>query len=194
MNLLFDFLESIAPLSADLRDYLTLTTKSKAINKKQFLVKAGRVCEHVYFIEKGLVRCFYIDDDREISSWFIKEGQAIIVDSFCNQLPSHVSIQAIEDCQVYYISFRELQSVFHLFPEFNYIGRELVQKHYGSTWEYVYNTKMKKAHERYGYFITNFPDLANRIPLQFLASFLNITPVWLSKIRAKFRFIKLVSF
>lgn len=190
MDLLFKFLESIAPISDELKRHLTLTVKSKTFRRKEFLLKAGRVCEYVFFIETGLVRCFYPTESKDISAWFVKEQGVIINNNFCRQRPSKVSIQAFEDSSVCYLHFRELQSIFQHFPDFNFIGRILLQDQHAVTWDYLDNSRTNNAHGRYSFFIDYFPELANRIPLQFLATFLGITPVWLSKLRSKLRLMK----
>jgi CRP/FNR family transcriptional regulator, anaerobic regulatory protein len=194
MDLLFKFLESIAPISDELKEHLTLTTRMKCFRKKEFLLKAGRVCEHVFFIETGLVRCFYPTEQKDISAWFVKEQGVIINNNFCRQRPSSVSIQAFEDSSVYYLHFKELQYIFEQFPDFNFIARVLMQEQHAVTWDYLDNTRINNAHGRYRFFVDYYPELANRIPLQFLATFLGITPVWLSKIRARLRVLKLFSF
>src|SRR5687768_2806427 len=103
MDLLFKFLESIAPISDELKEHLTLIVKSKTFRRKEFLLRAGRVCEHAFFIETGLARCFYPVEDKDISAWFVKEQEVIINNKFCRQQPSKVSIQAVEGSSVYYI-------------------------------------------------------------------------------------------
>ena len=118
MDLLFKFLESIAPISDELKQHLTLTVKTKTFHRKEFLLKAGRICEHIFFIERGLIRCFYPTKEENISAWFVKDQDVVLINKFCKQRPSKVSIQALEDCEVYYIHFQELQSIFQNFPEF----------------------------------------------------------------------------
>lgn len=193
MDVLFKYLESVGPLSPGLRECLTLTVKTRTLRKKDFLLRAGRICDHVYFIEKGLVRCFYTEEDKQVSYLFVKDEDVIIADGFCEQIPSRAGIQAIENSSVYYISHRELNAIFQLFPEFNLVGRLLMQKQRRFALDYVYNTNLKSAHDRYQYFINNFPELVNRVPWQMVASFLSMTPVWLSEIRSKLRFIKMLS-
>jgi len=63
--------------------------ESKMLKKKEMLLEKGRICKNIFFIEKGLIRCFYLLNEKEVSSWFMKEGDVIIsVESFFKQLPS----------------------------------------------------------------------------------------------------------
>src|SRR5438067_9646520 len=116
MKELLQYLHSIYPLSANLKQYLWDNLKEKEVSRKDYLLKAGRISNYIYFIEKGLIRCFYLKEAIEVSSWFMKEGDVIIsIESFFQQKPSYESIQALEDCILYYISYAQLQFIYHNF-------------------------------------------------------------------------------
>ena len=182
---LFQFLSSIHPLSDPLKQFLFDNLLEIQVPKKHFLLKVGRICHNIYFIQKGLVRCFYIKDDREISSWFMKEGDVIIsVDSFFNQTVSYESIQALEDCTLYYINYKDLQDAYNYFPEFNFIGRVLTEKYYMLSEHRLHSLRMQRAFEKYQYLLHHFPHLVQRVPSKSIASYLGITEETLSRIRA----------
>jgi len=184
MEELLAFLESICPLSDGLKDHLYRILKTRQISKKDYLLRAGHVCRHIFFIKEGLIRCYYTKDDTEICSWFMKEGDvAISVESFFKQKPSYESIQAIEDSIVFYTTYEELQKTYKVFPEFNLIGRVLTEKYYTLSEERLYSMRMKSGMERYQYLLENSPELIQRVPSKYLATYLGITSVWLSKIR-----------
>src|SRR5437868_3676657 len=103
MEELLKFLNSINPLSQHLIEYLARNLKTKNLRKKDFLLKKGHISRDIYFINKGLLRCFYIIDDKEVSSWFMKEGDIIVsVESFFRQIQSYEFIQALDHCVLYY--------------------------------------------------------------------------------------------
>src|ERR1700754_2178851 len=105
METLLDYLHSIHPLSDDLRDHLQSILRMQRFSKKEFLLRNGNTSKQIYFIETGLVRCFYVRDGEEISSWFMKEGDVIIsVESFFQQTSGYENIQPIEDTVVYGIT------------------------------------------------------------------------------------------
>jgi CRP/FNR family transcriptional regulator, anaerobic regulatory protein len=186
MEQLLGFLETIHPLSEGLKIHLSKTIKIKELPKKEFLLKAGHVCREVCFIKKGLLRCFYINEDTEVCSWFMKEGDVIYsVESFLLQRQSYESIQAIEEAIVFYIDYSELQYIYNTYPEFNFIGRVLTEKYYTLSEQRLYSLRMHRADERYSYMMNKFPDLMQRVPLKYLASYMGMTEVWLSKVRAK---------
>jgi len=112
MELLLSYLNSIHELSPPLREHLTGVLRQRSLTKKELLLKAGHVSRYIYFIEKGIFRCFYIRHNQEICSWFMKEGDVIVsVESFFTQKESYESIQALEECVVHCISYDDLQYI-----------------------------------------------------------------------------------
>jgi CRP/FNR family transcriptional regulator, anaerobic regulatory protein len=184
MEALLHCLEIIHPLSDECKEKLFYVVKQKDLSKKELLLKAGHICQHIYFIQRGLLRCFYYRCDVEICSWFMREGDVIVsVESFFKQTVSYESIQALEDCELYYIGYKELQEIYHSFPEFNFIARVLTEKYYCLSEQRLYSIRMMRAIERYEYLLEHHPELVLRVPAKYLASYLGITPEMLSKIK-----------
>lgn len=184
MEQLLNFLSSVYPLSEALKDYLVTHLRQRFILRKEFLLKAGHICKHIYFIESGLLRCFYNKDDTDVSSWFMKEGDVIIsVESFFDQKPSYESIQALEDTLVHYISFQELEHIYHHFLEFNFVGRILVQNYYKLSEQRLFSMRLQTAVERYHFLLENFPELVRRVPTGDIASYLGVSRETLSRIK-----------
>ena len=104
MKELLGFLNAVLPLSDDLNDHLQAIVKFREIRKKDYLLKAGHISRNIYFIQTGLLRCFYIKGENEICSWFMKERDMIVsIESFYDQKESYEYIQALEDCELFYI-------------------------------------------------------------------------------------------
>lgn len=186
MEQLIQFLDSVHPVSENLKDHLRIILKEKRLSKKDYLLKAGHICRTICFIQNGLLRCFYNKGDTEICSWFMKEGDVIVsIESFFHQKESYESIQALEDCTLHYIEYGELQHIYRQFPEFNFTGRLLTEKYYGLWAQQLYGLRMQTAQERYSWLFDNFSDLLLRVPSKYLASYLGITEVTLSKIKSK---------
>jgi CRP/FNR family transcriptional regulator, anaerobic regulatory protein len=184
MEHLLHFLDSIYPMSEECKDYLSSILRVKEIQKKDLLLRAGHICQHIYFISRGLLRCFYFKNDVEICSWFMREGDVMVsVESFFHQATSYESIQALEDSELYYISYKELQQIYRRFPEFNFIARVLTEKYYCLSEQRLYSIRMMRASERYDHILEHHPELILRVPAKYLASYLGITPEMLSKIK-----------
>lgn len=184
MEQLLTLISSIQPLSSELKEHLYQHLKTRELSKKGILLKAGHICRNIYFIEKGLLRCFYHKSDVEVSSWFMKEDDFIIsIESFYQQRESYESIQALEDSVLYYLSYNELQFAYRNFPEFNFIGRILTEKYHELWAQQLYALRMQTAHERYQWLLTNHAELVLRVPGKYIASYLGIEETTLSKIK-----------
>ena len=193
MEQLLHYLNSIHPLSSSLHQHLFSILKVKELSKKGFLLKAGHTCRHIWFVKKGLLRCFYIKGETEVCSWFMKETDVIVsIESFFQQKESYESIQALEDAVLYYIEYSELQSIYRNFPEFNFTGRILLEKYYTLWAQQLYGLRMQPAQDRYKWLMENYPELILRVPAKYLASWLGITEVMLSRIKSKRSFLKIV--
>lgn len=186
MNTLLALLNAVHPLSESLQVYLITTLKEQFIPKKEFLLKTGHVSRRVCYVRSGLLRCFYTVGNEDISAWFMKEQDVIFsVESFLTQQPSTESIQALEDTVVYYISYDELQHIYRHYPEFNFIGRVLTEKYYLLSERRIQSIRMQRSLDRYDHLVAHHPDLVQRVPAKYLATYLGLTEVTLSKIKSK---------
>lgn len=185
MNKLIQFLKSINPISIALEEYLINNLKKQDLKRNEFLLNAGQVCRKIYFIQEGLFRCFYTtDEDKEVDTWFMKEGDVIIsVESFFLQKPSNESIITIEASTVYYIDYESLQFIYKNYLEFNIIGRIVTEQYYVLAEQRLFAIRMKTAKEKYAWLMLNFPDLILRVPSKYLAFYLGISAETLSRMK-----------
>lgn len=186
MEALLHYLDSIRSLSPELKDYLQRVLKERVLHKKEFLLKAGHICRHICFIQQGLFRCFYVREDHDVCSWFMREGDVIIsVESFFDQKESYESIQAIEESLVYFIEYNQLEYAYRQFPEFNFIGRVLLQKYYKLSEQRLYSLRMQRGLDRYDHLIRHHGEIVLRVPSKFIASYLGISEAHFSVIKSK---------
>ena len=186
METLLKHLNTFYPLSTELSDHLTETLRTAKLSKRNFLLKAGHICRNIYFVNKGMLRCFYRREENEICSSFMKEGDLIIsAKSFFTQQPACDYIQALEDSELVYISYNELQSIYRNFPEFNLIARKLFEKYYILSEQRSYILRMQRSYERYSFLMSSYPEIIQRVPSKYIASYLGITDVTLSNIKSK---------
>lgn len=182
-NLLHLF-SSIIPVSSQLEERLSETLQTKTFPKKQLLLKEGQVSNYIYFIEKGYLRSYYINHDKEITGWFMKENDIIIsVNSFFKREPSYENIQTIEESTVHFIHYDELQKIYIEFIEFNIVGRVLTEMYYTLSEERLYGMRSHNAEERLEFLLQKHPEILLRAPLGYIASYLGITSETLSRIR-----------
>ena len=184
MHRLFQLLNAIYPLSEELVDYLSKKFEYYEVKKGDYLLKKGQVCRHLFFIDEGLVRCFYYRGNKEICAWFQTEGNAVIsFDSFYNQVPATEYIEALEDCKLYRITHADLQYMYKTYLESNIHRAALTEQYYQTVWKCFYNTRLTTAKERYQFFIENFPHWASRVPKKDIAAFLGVSEHHFSRIR-----------
>lgn len=187
MEQLLAYLQSITPFSAELAEYLAKHIKYRTLAKRDYLLKAGHVCQHICFIEQGLLRCYYPKGDTDVHTWFMKEGDLIVsIKSFYKQQPSEEYIQVLEDCSLYYITYDELQYCYKHFPEFCYIGLKLTERYYILWDEQQYGLRMRNATERFEWLMQEHPELVLRVPGKYLASYLGMNEVTLSRLKGKY--------
>jgi CRP-like cAMP-binding protein len=177
---------SIEPLSHEIESEIASLLQHKVVQKKELLLRAGQICKHIYFIEKGLLRSYYFEDDNEVTTWFMKENDLIIsVKSFFLQTESVENIEAIEEVSLHYISFDALMKLYNKHHSFCTIGRVLTQHYYIKSEERLLNIHKKEALAKYHYLLQQHPDIISRSPLKHIASYLGITIETLSRLRAK---------
>lgn len=183
---LLKIISQIHPVSEALQKDLIQTLAIESIPKKTYLLKEGEVFQKMYFIEKGMARAFYFDEGKEHTSWFMKEGDFIIsVNSFYKQVPSQENIEVLEDSIMASITYHQLQELYQKHLEFNIISRVLTEHYYSLSEERLFAMRQSSAKHRFDFFINHYPELAKRISLKQMASFLRMTPETISRLRAE---------
>jgi CRP-like cAMP-binding protein len=185
MEELFKLLNSICPVTEDLREHIEKILKTRKLKEGDHLLKAGQICKNIFFIEKGLLRCYYLIDDAEINNWFMMENDVIIsVKSFFAQVPSYEYIQAIEgDATVHYVSYEELYQAYQKYASFCLTGLILTQHYYMSAEDRLYALRMPTATQAYEFLKAQYPKIVGRVSAKYIASFLGISEQHFSKIK-----------
>lgn len=186
METVLQYLHAIHPLSPALQEYLAAVLQVKELAKKDFFLKAGHVCQRIGFVRQGLLRCYSLYQDTEICSGFLKEGDLVLSPaSFFKQEVSKESIQAIEACEIHTISYPELQYIYASFPEFHVISRLLTQQYLLQDEQLLHVLRVYRSHERYQFLLQHYPELVQRVPSKYIASYLGVTDVTLSNVKHK---------
>ncbi len=159
---------------------------SRKVNKKTLLVKSGQICKEIYFINKGLLRLFYDKEDLEITAFIFKEGLfATSYDSFLKQSPGIQNLEAIDDSELLVISFDELNKLYEEIPAMHIFTRKMAEQRFINAQNILSSFILDSPETRYYKFEKEHPDLLLRVPHHLIASFLGITPVSMSRIRAR---------
>lgn len=152
------------------------------------LIKAGSVDNNIFFVAQGMVRAYIPVDGRDITFWFGMDGTTVFsLKSYVNNEPGYETVECIETTTVYKIRRETLQSLFQQDLNIANWGRKFAEKEYLNTEERLLPLLFTTAAERYTELLEKQPHLFLRIPLEHLASYLGITPVSLSRIRANIK-------
>lgn len=158
----------------------------KKLKKGTILLKEGGICQYIYFLKKGFARGFFYQNGKDITSWFALENDiATSLYSLITQKQSFESIEILEESILYAISYENLQQLYQLFPEFNLVGRQFVEKYYVELLARTMSFQFQSAKERYLHLLTHQPQLLQRASLGQIASYMGISQETLSRIRTK---------
>ncbi|MEL1243610.1 Crp/Fnr family transcriptional regulator [Flavobacterium sp. DGU11] len=187
------FTEIIAHISK----FITLTTAEeelltsylsiKEVKKKEHLLREGEVCQENYFVIKGLIRMYLITPKGVeqviqfgIENWWITE-----YNSYKSGQPSGFYLQAIENATVVAINRNVQEELFEKIPQLEKYFRQVLERAYSAQLTRIHYIFNLTGEEQYRLMLQKYPAFVQRVPQYMLASFLGITPEFLSMLRAK---------
>jgi len=175
-------------LTEEEKNYFTSLLKVKRLKKKQYLLQEGDTSRNEYFVNKGCLRAYSIDEKGQehivqfaIEDWWIGDMY-----SFLTQTPARLTIDALEDSELFCLDSSSLENLFIKVPKFERFFRMLVQNAFIAGQRRIIESMSLSADDRYCRFIENYPLMEQRLPLKQIASFLGITPESLSRIRSSY--------
>ena len=158
--------------------------KLKTLKKGVHFIEQGKICKQIAFIQSGIFRTYYLKDGLEITTCFCRENALTTsYKSLITQQPSELSMQAIEETEILVIDYKDLQILYgkHLF--WQQVGRLVAEKEFITVENYTRFLNDQTAKQRYLHILTYENDILQRVPLIHLASYLQIAPETLSRIR-----------
>lgn len=162
---------------------------SREIKKDKWYHEAGRIPREVIFLTEGVMRaCYYNNHGEDITKFFFEENNFVAdINNYNQGIPSTEYIQAVTDCKYLVLSKAAMTELSMTIIEWDRIVSKITAKGLAEKVNKISSMMPEDATERYLKFLTNFPTLANRVPLSYLASYLGITQSSLSRIRKKIR-------
>lgn len=156
----------------------------KGIAAKTVLLYEGEISNNIYFIKKGCLREWFNKDGKEITFQFFFEGQPVAsIDSFMNQKPSLFTIESIEPSTILSIRKEYSDELVTIYPEFKTGFQDFIFQRFRNYGQLFLSRIKDTPEERYHDLIQNHPEIIKRIPQHYIASFLGISPISLSRIR-----------
>jgi len=181
-------LDNIHPIKTSSK--LTLIENFEEINlpKHQIIIRSDKVEKNIYFIKKGIARTFSNIDDNEITIAFGEEGDTIIsLKSYILNQKGYENIELLEDCELYKINSKNLINLFYTDINIANWGRKFAEQEIIKTEQRFISNQLGTATERYIELLKKHTSLIQRVPLSLIASYLGITQVSLSRIRANIK-------
>jgi CRP-like cAMP-binding protein len=185
MNEIIDYTNRVSPLDTTASEDFLNAFEVKAFAKGSFILKAGQVCKYYYFIKSGLTKSYFYKEEKEFIMTFFYENMMFTeFSSYLTEQPSKYMIMALEDTVVYSINKKEIialskkhHCIETLFSKlFSFTALKMMKR--------ISEMLEEKATERYKIFLDENNHLLQRISLGDLSSYLGITQVSLSRIRA----------
>lgn len=186
MESLFKTLEQFHRLSEESKAAFAAITKTRNLPKGFTLLHPGSVANHMFFIQKGLTRTFYLKDGKDVTDWISLENTfAVSIISFITRQPDRRGIELLEDSTIVEIPYYELEQLFPKYRDIETLGRRWSNFGIVQLQMRFDELHFATAAERYKIFVERNPSALQRVPLGIIASFLGVTQETLSRIRAQ---------
>jgi CRP-like cAMP-binding protein len=182
--LLFEHLDLFYPLPEPARSEFGAVWRYNQAHKGQHLLRDGTVSDYLYFIASGVVRLYYHKQDREVTEW-LAPGPSFFfsIQSFFERKPSHLAIHVIENAEIMALHHDDLMWLCERRHEVEKLLRRMVTKSLLLSQIRMESIQFETAQQRYQRLIEQNPDIVQRVPLAYIASFLGITQETLSRVR-----------
>ena len=184
MEAVFQYFKKFNILSKEAEKAIAEISSVVNIKKNKDLQPIGHTCKTIYFIKKGVARIYYFKDGIDVTERFFFESSIIArVESLFTGKPSRKAIQILEDAEIIAINANQLFKLYDTFPEIERLFRKIFETAYVETVNRIEGIQFHSAEERYNALISEAPNVLMRVPLKYVASYLGITQVSLSRIR-----------
>lgn len=186
MDPLVKAIAAISPLSQESRDEFFKAWKYWSAPKDHFLLREHTISDYIYFIQKGIARIYYHKNDKDITEWIAMDEQFFLsITSFFQRAPSHLIIQVIEPSEVYGIHHNDFMALADKYHDVERLLRKMVTLSLILSQIRMDSIQFESAQQRYDRLLKTSPEIIQRVPVSYVASFLGVTPETLSRIRSQ---------
>ena len=172
-------------MTHDELDILESVLEPMKFAKGEIILGEGEVCRHIYYIEKGLVRQFYFKKGKDVTEHMAPEGEIIMcIESLFKEEPTHLQVEALEPVLIYALPKSKLEEVALHNVNIQILYRKILEESLINSQIHADLVRFETAQDRYKRLCKLSPQLALRTPLVYIASYLQMTPETLSRVRA----------
>ena len=189
MKAFLDYILKFGSLNQQQIELITSRAVELEFEKDEYFSEAGKIARQVGFVADGIMRvCYYNNKGEEITKYFIEEDNLVVdLESFNNEIGSTAYVQAITDCKLIVFSRKDWLDLLNTIVGWDAIVNKIILKALMQKVERRSPLVTEDATTRYLQFLEIYPDVANRIPLSYVASYLGLTQSSLSRIRKNIR-------
>lgn len=186
MEELEKYLQKFPEITDEERETLLTLLPVRKFSKGEILLREGATCTECYFVLKGCVRKYVIDDEKDKTVGFFTEEEAVIDFSiYGTGVPSDHFLICLEDCLLLVGDINTEPEMYKKYPVLESVTRSIIQQDFGKAQLAFSSFITSTPEERYTSLLKSKPELLQRVPQHYLASYLGITPESLSRIRRR---------
>lgn len=184
---LFSYFHRYQIISAEAWEAIQPLCTVSTLNHGTDLQAIGHTCKTIYYLNKGIARIYYYKDEIDVTESFSFENSILVrVESLFTGRPSKKAIQVLEDAEIVAIDAVRLFKLYDNFPEIERLFRKIFEASHVELINRMESIQFHTAEERYKTLLQERPDIIQRVPLKYIASYLGITQTSLSRIRAQY--------
>lgn len=186
MTELQQYLRSYMGVAEEDMNTLTAWFHPTILEKGDFFLKAGRICDKLSFQRSGLIRVYAMHGEKEVTQWISFKGNFItdLGGIICDE-PSRFDVRALTHCELYSIDKKDYNNLHRVVAKWPELERLLITRCFGFMETRLFALLSMSAEERYNHLLEQNPELFHQVPLKYLASMMGMTPESLSRIRKK---------
>lgn len=163
--------------------------KKFEVPSKTILLNEGEISERIFFIEKGCIRCWFNKDGKDLTlQFFLEGGMVASIESFRKKIPSPITVETIEPSILWYVDKKDMDLILKELIEIPALRNKFIDLIFERTFDYMKHFVSfirDTPEQRYQNLLKENPQIIKRIPQHYIASYLGITSVHLSRIKNK---------
>lgn len=181
------FYDDLTSFSTENWDEFSALFKPRILKKGEYFIKEGQIAKELAFLETGIIRVFYRNDDglEYNKQFFVNPCLIGGYTSLITKQPAQINQQALTNCNILVAQYAEIQALYSTHPNIERAARIIAEYYFVQKEKREIEIVLLDAEKRYAIFKKEFPQLEQQIPQYHIASYLGITPTQLSRIRKK---------